>query len=256
MVERGDIVIMVMPAAWKAPTGSLDALHARLFRELLDEGAMPMAVAESQLPQAITGLTREPALIIAESGQLERLLMFVPPDMQVTTFAVFMARRQGNLNEFIQAIRSLAALRPGDRVLIAEGCSHRPLSEEDDQRALPDMLRTLIGGPLQIERCAGCALPSALEDYRLVVHCHGCKLDRREMLHRQALGRRAGVPIVSLGFLQSYIAHALPRILQPLKERGLIRAEIDDLEPVQESRPVRTRSQQTGRVRRTVTLAV
>ena len=255
MVERGDIVIMVVPAAWKAPKGSLDALHARLFRELLDEGAMPMAVAESQLPQAITGLTRAPALIIAESGQLERLLVFLPPDIQVTTFAVFMARRQGNLNEFIQATRALATLRPGDRVLIAEGCSHRPLSEEDAQRALPDMLRTLVGGPLEIERCAGCALPS-LDDYRLVVHCHACRLDRREMLHRQALGRRAGVPIVSLGFLQSYLAHALPRILQPLKERGLIQVEIDDLEPVQESRPVRLRSQQAGRVRRTVTLAV
>ena len=256
LVESGDTVVIVVPAAAKAPKGNLEGLHARLFRELLDAGAMPMAVSESQLPQAITGLTRAPSLIIAESNHLERMLLLLPPDIPVTTFALLMARRQGNLGEFLQAARSLPTLSPGDRILIAEGCVHRPLHEEQVQRDLPDMLRTLVGGPLQIEYASGCALPSEMSKYKLVIHCDACRLSRREVLHRQALGRKAGVPVVSIGILQSYVVHALPRVLEPMKENGVIQGNIEDLEPVQERRGPRMRTESSGRVRRTVTLAV
>jgi hypothetical protein len=229
LVEAGDIVVMVMPGTTKAPKGGLEPLHSALFREILDAGCMPLAVREQDLPTAITSLTRAPSLVIADSRNLDRMLMLVPPDIPLTTFSVLMARRKGNLSEFVGALRSLSELRAGERVLVVEGCEHRPLSEQEFHRNLPATLRTMVGGPLDVEYSSGCDFPETLDGFQLVIHCNACSIDRREMLHRQGVGRRAGAPVANIGILEPYFLHALPRILKPLRKAGVVSKDLDDV---------------------------
>jgi len=229
LVNAGDIVMMVVPSDYEAPRGQLHVFHSHVLRETLDAGCLPMVVRESELPLAITALTRPPALVIVESTNFERIMRLVPPDIPLTSLSLLAARQKGNLSEFVAAVRAVARLRPGDSVLIAEGCSHRPLFEEAAHARLPMLLRTLAGGPLHIHSAKGNAFPDSLRGYHLVVHCGACMLNRRDMLRRQAIGKRDGVPVINYGVLSTYMNHALPRVLAPLRQNGALGPEFDSL---------------------------
>jgi [FeFe] hydrogenase H-cluster maturation GTPase HydF len=222
LIGPGDVVVMVLPGTCHAPKGQVTPIHANLTREIMDRGAMPLSTTEQKLPQAMTSITRPPALVIADSGQMERLAMLVPPDIPLTTFATLQARKKGCLNEFVHGMEALDRLQPGDSVLIAEGCRHRPLHEDELQNELPATLRTMVGGPLRIEYVSGNHFPTTVSDYRLVIHCTACALQRRDVLQRQTACRRAGVPMITIGMLQSHLARMFDRTLEPLRAHGVV----------------------------------
>lgn len=229
LVEEGDIIVAVIQDGVQAPRRQMNALHAQLLREAIDAGCLPMVVREAELPVAMTALTRPPALVVADSANFDRMLRIVPPDIPLTSLSILAARQKGNLTELVAGVRTLARLRPGDRVLVAEGCSHRPFFEEAPNERIPVLLRTLVGGPLRIDRVRGDAFPDSLRGYQLIVHCGACVLNRREMLRRQAIAKRHGVPITNYALLSTYVNHALPRALLPLRHNGALGSEIDEL---------------------------
>ncbi len=235
LVGEGDIVMMVVRQDAQAPKRQLNAFHSELLREMLDAGCLPMVVRETELPLAMTAFTRAPALIIADTTNFDRMLRIVPPDIPLTSLSILAARQKGNLSEFISSMRAVARLRPGDRVLIAEGCSHRPFFEETPNERVPVLLRTLVGGPLRIDRVRGEGFPDSLRGYQLVVHCGGCILNRKEMLRRQGIGRRDGVSVINYGLLSTYMNHSLPRALSPLRQNSALGPEIDELIEIAES---------------------
>lgn len=198
---------------------------------------MPLLVKEANLPSVMSTLFRPPTLIVAAVEHFDRLARMVPEDIPLTTLSVLAAREKGNLRGFVEGIVSLRRLRPGDRVLIVEACAYRPLSEHADYLSLPMILRTFIGGPLRITTASGPdAFPESLRGYQLVIHCAACCLDRPEMLRRQSLAQRQGVPLVNNALLQTHLSHSLSRALAPLRQNGAL---LDDLESTVDDHRVR-----------------
>ncbi len=217
----------------------MESIYCRLVKEALDAGTMPLLVKEANLPRVMSTLFHPPTLIIADVEQFDRLARMVPSDIPLTTLSVLAAREKGDLRGFIEGIASLKRLKPGDRVLIVEACAYRPLSEQADYLSLPTILRTFVGGPLRITTASGPdAFPESLRRYQLVIHCAACCLDRPEMLRRQALAQRQGVPLVNHALLQTYLSHSLSRALAPLRQNGALPEDPESAADEQRARVV------------------
>ncbi len=223
LVEEGLSVLFVTRNDPGDRRKRMESIYCRLVKEALDAGTMPLLVKEANLPSVMSTLFHPPTLIIADVEQFDRLARMVPSDIPLTTLSVLAAREKGDLHRFIEGIASLKRLRPGDRVLIVEACAYRPLSEQTDYLSLPTILRTFVGGPLRITTASGPdAFPESLRGYHLVIHCAACSLSRPEMLRRQTLAQRQGVPLVNHALLQTYLSHSLSRALAPLRQNGAL----------------------------------
>ena len=142
----------------------------------------------------------------------------MPDDILLTSFSILSARQKGDLLEMVRSVSAVKNLRPGDRVLIAESCSHHPLEDDIARVKIPRWLEAYVGGKLSIETVPGACFPDNIADYKLVVHCGGCTLNRREMLHRQSVPAAANVPMTNFGVLISFLKNVFPRALRPFPE--------------------------------------
>lgn len=229
LIEEGLSVLFVTRNDPGDRRKRMESIYCRLVREALDAGTMPLLVKEANLPSVMSTLFHPPTLIIADVEQFDRLARMIPSDIPLTTLSVLSAREKGNLRGFIEGIAALKRLRPGDRVLIVEACAYRPLSEQADYLALPMILRTFVGGPLRTTTaCGPDAFPESLRGYDFIIHCAACCLDRPEMLRRQALAQRQGVPLVNHALLQTYLSHSLSRALAPLRQNGALPRDLEN----------------------------
>jgi hypothetical protein len=142
----------------------------------------------------------------------------VPEEVLLTSFSILSARQKGDLPSLVEGVLAVPSLRSGDKVLIAESCSHHPLHDDIGRVKLPLWLNAYAGGGLRIETVPGSSYPDDLSSYRLVVHCGACTLNRREMLRRQELPAKAGVPMTNYGVLIAFLKNVFPRALRPFPE--------------------------------------
>jgi predicted GTPase len=142
----------------------------------------------------------------------------VPDEIPLTSFSILSARQKGDLMTLVDGARAISGLRPGDRVLIAESCSHHPLEDDIGRVKIPRWLEQFVGGGLSIETVPGSAFPDDLDEYKLVVHCGGCTLNRREMLARMDQAASRGVPVTNYGVLIAYVKNVFPRALSPFPD--------------------------------------
>lgn len=218
LVKEGEIVVLVMPIDTGAPKGRLIMPQVKALRDALDGGAMPLSCRESELKVALGSLRRKPALVVTDSQAFTLVSGVVPEDVPLTSFSILSARQKGDLSRLVEGVLAVPSLRPGDRVLIAESCSHHPLQDDIGRVKLPRWLNEYVGGDLKVETVPGSAYPGDLSAYKLVVHCGACTLNRREMLRRQDLPAKAGVPITNYGVLISFLKNVFPRALRPFPE--------------------------------------
>lgn len=218
LVKLGDIVVLVVPIDTGAPKGRLIMPQVKALRDALDAGAMPLNCRESELPAALDALRQKPALVVTDSQAFALVAGIVPDDVLLTSFSILSARQKGDLPRLVEGVLAVPSLQSGDRVLIAESCSHHPLQDDIGRIKLPRWLNEYAGGGLQIETVPGSSYPDDLSSYRLVVHCGACTLNRREMLRRQELPARAGVPMTNYGVLISFLKNVFPRALRPFPE--------------------------------------
>ena len=218
LVKEGDIVVLVVPIDTGAPKGRLIMPQVKALRDALDAGAMPLSCRESELTAALAGLRRQPALVVTDSQAFALVASIVPESVLLTSFSILSARQKGDLHGLVEGVLAVPSLRPGDRVLIAESCSHHPLQDDIGRIKLPRWLNEYAGGGLQIDTVPGSSYPDDFSAYQLVVHCGACTLNRREMLRRQELPARAGVPMTNYGVLISFLKNVFPRALRPFPE--------------------------------------
>lgn len=215
LVNPGDTVVLVVPIDKEAPKGRLILPQVQTARDLLDGGALPYLVRDTELAAALASLKEPPALVITDSQVFHQVAEIVPDDVPLTGFSVIMARAKGDIYAQAAALQALAQLGEGARILIAEACTHHPISEDIGTVKIPRLLRKNLGEGITIDHVQGKDFPNDLSSYDLVIHCGACMFTRRAMLSRIQACERAGVPIANYGMVLAHFAGIANRALAP-----------------------------------------
>ncbi len=215
LVSPGELAVLVVPIDLEAPKGRLILPQVQSIRDALDNDAYCMIVKERELRDALDNLKRPPALVVTDSQAFLKVSGDTPNDVPLTSFSILFARNKGDLSEFVRGAMSINNLRDGDRVLIAEACSHHPIGDDIGRVKIPRWLQQYVGGRLIFDTVQGHDFPDDLSAYKLVIHCGGCVSNRREMLSRIIRCRKAGVFITNYGLAISYSLGIFARALKP-----------------------------------------
>lgn len=215
LVNPGDTVVLVVPIDKEAPKGRLILPQVQTARDLLDGGALPYLVRDTELAAALASLKEPPALVITDSQVFHQVAEIVPEDVPLTGFSVIMARAKGDIHVQAAALQVLAQLGEDARILIAEACTHHPISEDIGTVKIPRLLRKNLGEGIAIDHVQGKDFPNDLSSYDLVIHCGACMFSRRAMLSRIQACERAGVPIANYGMVLAHFAGIAQRALAP-----------------------------------------
>ncbi|MDI9562150.1 MAG: [FeFe] hydrogenase H-cluster maturation GTPase HydF [Pseudomonadota bacterium] len=218
IISSGDIVVLVTPIDLAAPKGRLILPQVQTIRDILDNDAMALVVKERELKTALANLKDKPKLVVTDSQAFLKVAADTPNDVLMTSFSILFARYKGNLTTLIEGANAIKNLVPGDRVLVAEACTHHRVEDDIGTVKIPRWLNQIVGGPLDFKWTSGIELPPDLNNYKLVIHCGACMINRKEMLHRIATSEQSGVPIVNYGVLIAYVLGILKRALAPFPE--------------------------------------
>ena len=215
LVGPGELVMLVVPIDLEAPKGRLILPQVQAIRDVLDIDSYCMIAKERELRDALERLKRPPALVVTDSQGFLKVVGDTPPEVPLTSFSILYARFKGDLAEFVRGTMAIESLRSGDRVLIAEACSHHPIGEDIGTVKIPRWLRHYTGARIEIDRVQGHDFPDDVSPYKIIVHCGGCMWNRREMLSRMLRCREAGVPITNYGMTIAYSLGIFERALSP-----------------------------------------
>ena len=213
LVDAGDIALLVMPQDSQAPVGRLILPQVQTIRELLDRGCVPVCCTHATMPRALEGLSSAPALVITDSQVFKEVYAMTPPGSRLTSFSILMAAYKGDIDYFVESASALDALGDGNRVLIAESCTHAPKNEDIGRVKIPAMLRRKAGEGLVIDFVRGKDFPDDLTPYSLVIHCGGCMFNRRHILSRVARAREQRVPMTNYGILLARLSGILDKVV-------------------------------------------
>jgi [FeFe] hydrogenase H-cluster maturation GTPase HydF len=228
------MAVLVVPIDLQAPRGRLILPQVQAIRDCLDCDAAVAVVKEREYAPFLEQLRVPPEIVVCDSQVVLKVSADTPPGVPCTTFSILFARSKGDLVTLARGAAVLTTLGPGDRVLVAEACSHHAVEDDIGRVKIPRWLRQFAGADVAIDTCAGKDYPENLRDYRLVIHCGGCMLTRREMLSRIELARRAGVAITNYGVAISVLQGVIERALSPfpaardafLRERERLRQPV------------------------------
>lgn len=199
LVEKGDIVVLVIPIDEAAPKGRLILPQQMTIRDLLDGNCIVVSCQDTELESTLQSLAKKPKLVITDSQIFGKVAKIVPDDILLTSFSILMARYKGELKALINGAERLSNIKNGDKILISEGCTHHRQCNDIGTVKIPDMIRKFTNAEPEFSFTSGGEFPQDLSEYSLVVHCGGCTLNEKEMHHRMSLANEQGVPMVNYG---------------------------------------------------------
>ncbi len=212
LAAPGDLVLLVMPQDIQAPKGRLILPQVQTLRDLLDKKCLVMSCTTDQLAATLKVLTKAPDLIITDSQVFKTVYDQKPNSSKLTSFSVLFAGYKGDLQAFKEGAYAIDTLTESSKVLIAEACTHAPLSEDIGREKLPRLLKQKVGSGLTIDITSGPHFPSDLEGYDLIIHCGGCMFNRKYVLSRIAKAKALSIPISNYGVVIAYLSGILERI--------------------------------------------
>jgi [FeFe] hydrogenase H-cluster maturation GTPase HydF len=221
LISKGDIVVLVVPIDLSAPKKRLILPQVQTIREALDEDTIVVVVKDRELKSALASLRSKPDLVVTDSQAIMSVSADVPEDIKLTTFSILMARHKGDLRTFIKGLKRVDKLQNGDKILVAEACSHHALEDDIGRVKIPGWLKSYSGKDLKFEFVQGQDFPESLSQYKLIIHCGACMLSRKMMQVRLNEARLMDVPIVNYGMIISYMHGAIPRALLPFDEAAV-----------------------------------
>lgn len=212
LVTEGDLVLLVMPQDIQAPKGRLILPQVQTMRELLDKKCLIMSCTTDKLRETLQALSRPPKLIITDSQVFKIVYEQKPEESRLTSFSVLFAGYKGDIRYYVKSASAIGSLTESSRVLIAEACTHAPLSEDIGRVKLPHLLRKRIGEKLSIDIVAGTDFPQDLTPYSLVIHCGACMFNRKYVLNRIERARLQNVPMTNYGVAIAFLNGILNQI--------------------------------------------
>ena len=218
LVDPGDTIILVCPIDSAAPKGRLILPQVQTIREILDHKGLALVCQTEELPTMLNKLSQKPKLVITDSQAFEAVNALTPTDIPLTSFSILMARFKGKLQDLVTGVKALNNLKPGARVLISEGCTHRRQCDDIGTVKIPMWLKKKGHTDLQLEFTSGGAFPKDVSDYDLIIHCGACMLTRREVLRRIDCAVVQGTPIVNYGVLIASLHGILERAFSPFMD--------------------------------------
>lgn len=217
LVPAGSTVVLVVPIDKEAPKGRLILPQVQVLRELLDSGITAVVTRETELAETLEKLREPPALVVTDSQVFRQVAQIVPREVPLTGFSVLFARFKGDLTTFIEGTRAVSRLKPGDRVLIAESCTHHPIGEDIGRVKIPRWLQDAVGGEIQFDHVQGNDFPQDLTPWKLIIHCGGCMTNRRAILSRIMQAREQNVPITNYGMIIAWSMGIFERAVEIVK---------------------------------------
>ena len=218
LLDPGDTAVLVVPIDKSAPKGRLILPQQQVIRDVLEAGASALVCRDTELSQTLAALAAPPKIVITDSQVFGKVDKLVPPAVPLTSFSILMARYKGDLPLTVAGVAALKTLREGEKVLIAEGCTHHRQCEDIGTVKIPKWLEGYTGKKFQYAFTSGGEFPEDLSSYALVIHCGGCTLNPKEMAARQRLAREQQVPITNYGVLIAALHGILPRALAPFPD--------------------------------------
>ena len=215
LVPPGEMAVLVVPIDLDAPKGRLILPQVQTIRDLLDNDAYCMVVKERELRESLNRLRIPPALVITDSQAFLKVTADTPPEIKMTSFSILFARVKGDLNAFVRGAKTIDSLQTGDRVLVAEACTHHPIGDDIGRVKIPHWLTQYVGGKLEFEHTQGVDFPKDLSPYKLVIHCGSCSFNRRNLLSRVEQCHSLGIPITNYGITIAYSLGIMERALSP-----------------------------------------
>ncbi len=218
LVQNGEHVVLVIPIDTGMPKGRLILPQVQVMRDLLDNDINFHVCKERELRMMLESLKEKPKLVITDSQVFSKVSADTPEDVALTSFSILFARYKGDLLSMVEGALALKNLNAGDKVLIAESCTHHQQPDDIGSVKIPRWIRQNINEDINFDFSNGRDYPNNLKDYKVVIHCGGCMLNRKEMLNRIESSTEQGVPIINYGLTIAYLNGILDRALKVFPE--------------------------------------
>ena len=217
LLEPGEVAVLVVPIDKAAPKGRLILPQQQTIRDILEAGASALVCRDSELPQTLDRLAQPPKIVITDSQVFGKVSKMVPREVPLTSFSILMARYKGDLPLAVAGAAAVDSLEDGDKVLIAEGCTHHRQCDDIGTVKIPNWIRKRTGVEPEFIFSSGNSFPEDLSQFKMVIHCGGCTLPEREMKYRLACAADQGIPITNYGILIAYLNGILKRTVEPFE---------------------------------------
>ena len=218
LIEPGDVIVLVVPIDESAPKGRLILPQQQTIRDILDAGAISVVCKDKELAETLAKLGTKPKLVITDSQAFGKVSAIVPENILLTSFSILFARYKGNLELLVNGAKTLDALKDGDCILMAEGCTHHRQCGDIGSVKIPALIKKYTGKTIDFAFCSGNEFPEDLEKYALVVHCGGCTLTEHMMQGRLRDCGDKQVPVTNYGMAIAHMNGILERSMKPFGE--------------------------------------
>lgn len=213
LVSKEDVVLLVMPQDIQAPKGRLILPQVQTIRELLDKKCIVISVTTDQMEHALKALANPPKLIITDSQVFDYVYAHKPRISMLTSFSVLFAAYKGDISYYVEGAKAIDTLHPSSKVLIAECCTHAPLSEDIGRVKIPRLLRKRFGETIRVDMVSGTDFPQDLAGYDLIIQCGGCMFNRRYITSRIDRAKSQNIPMTNYGITIAHLTGILDKIV-------------------------------------------
>ena len=218
IIKPGDVVVLVTPIDSSAPKGRLILPQQQVIRNIIDNHGIAMITQVEELTTTLSKLTSKPRLVVTDSQVFPIVAKMLPPDIELTSFSILMARHKGALLNSVKSVKTLDDIKDGDRILISEGCTHHRQCDDIGSVKLPNWIRNYTKCEPEFIFTSGTEFPIDLRSYKLIIHCGGCMLNEREIMYRNKCAFLQNVPMTNYGIAIAYMNGILKRTVEPLPE--------------------------------------
>jgi len=218
LIEPGEVAVLVTPIDSAAPKGRLILPQVQTIRDILDHDATALVTKKTEVSSEINKLKNKPKIVVTDSQAFETVSEAVSEDILMTGFSVLFARYKGDLEAFVKGAKAMGKLTAGDRVLVAEACTHRRQEDDIGTVKIPNWVHEKISSEIEFEHVAGREFPDNLEEYDVILHCGSCMLNRKEVLSRLKEAAEVGIPVINYGLAIAWLHGILDRALKPFPE--------------------------------------
>ena len=218
LIQPMDMIVLVVPIDSAAPKGRLILPQQQVIRDILEAGAVSVVVKNTELKQTLLKLEKKPYMVITDSQVFQQVARDTPDDILLTSFSILMARRKGFLDTAVKGVVELNKIQDGDKILVAEGCTHHRQCDDIGTVKIPGWIRDYTGKNPEFVFCSSSEFPENLSDYKLVIHCGGCMLNEREVRYRMKCAKDQGIPFTNYGIAIAFMNGILKRSLEMFPE--------------------------------------